>query len=135
MHLDVSIPLLPILVVIMPNLHASINLTRSSTLAFKSGFVMLASLYGSAGLLPVSVLLKDILGAGVVNRRWFGCLNTRLVVVAADRVSRADGRSEGIPSEGNGADGKHLVVGNMCLKDCIAVDIAHLWKLVQVLWI
>ena len=62
MHLDVRRPLLPILVVIMPNLHALMKATRSSILVLRSGELAFTSLYGSAGLLPVSVLLKDIFG-------------------------------------------------------------------------
>lgn len=59
-HLETNSPLLSIRVVIMPNLHDSIKLTRSSTLVLRSGSLLFVALYGSAGFEPVSVLLNDI---------------------------------------------------------------------------
>lgn len=44
----------------MPNLHDSMKLTRSSTLALSAGSLLFSALYGSAGFEPVSVLLNDI---------------------------------------------------------------------------
>ena len=67
MHLETSKPLLAILVVIIPNLHDSMKLTRSSTFSFSLGSVLLASLYGSAGLSPVSALLNDMADVVVEN--------------------------------------------------------------------
>lgn len=65
-HLDTSNPLLSIRVVIMPNLHALMKATRSSTFSFSEVSSKFLALYGSAGLLPVSALLKllDIFGDG-----------------------------------------------------------------------
>lgn len=74
-HLDVRSPLLSILVVIIPNLHDSMNLTRSWTFSGSSGSVRFVALYGSAGLSSgiESVLLKcfcdAILKICVVNIR------------------------------------------------------------------
>jgi hypothetical protein len=62
MHLETNRPLLAIRVVIMQNLQFSTNLARSCTFSVRGGFSIFAALYGSAGLLPVSVLLVDILG-------------------------------------------------------------------------
>lgn len=77
MHLDVRRPLLSIRVVIMPNLHDSMKLTRSSTFSLRSGFVRLVALYGSAGLSSGTfALLKDILEKGVDEKgrmRWVDC--------------------------------------------------------------
>ena len=50
MHRDVRSPLLSILVVIIPNLHDSMNLTKSSTFSFNSGSCLFVAVYGSAGL-------------------------------------------------------------------------------------
>ena len=44
MHLDVRSPLLSILVVIIPNLQYSMNVTRSCTFSFKSGSERLVAL-------------------------------------------------------------------------------------------
>ena len=44
MQRDVSSPLLSILVVIMPNLHDVMKLTRSSTFSFSSGSVLFSAL-------------------------------------------------------------------------------------------
>jgi len=60
MHLLASSPSL-VLVVIMQNLHLFTKATRSSTFSFNDGSWMLVAVYGSAGLSPVSVLLKDML--------------------------------------------------------------------------
>ena len=63
MHLETRSPVLPIRVVIMANLHFSMKLTRSSTFSFNSTDSLFFAVYGSAVLLPVSVLLNlsDIL--------------------------------------------------------------------------
>ena len=60
MHLEANAPVLSILVVIMPNLHDWMKLTRSSTFSLSAGSLLFSALYGSAGFEPVSVLLKDI---------------------------------------------------------------------------
>jgi len=64
MQREVSRPLLPMRVVIMPNLHEETKFLRSSTFSLSSGSLLLAALYGSVGLSPgTSALLKleDIL--------------------------------------------------------------------------
>lgn len=64
MQREVSRPLLPMRVVIIPNLHEETKFLRSSTFSLSSGSLLLAALYGSAGLPPgTSALLKveDIL--------------------------------------------------------------------------
>ena len=67
MHLLTSRPLWD-LVVIMPNLHELMKATKSSTFSLRDGFSRFLALYGSAGLEPVSALLKpdDILMVDVV---------------------------------------------------------------------
>jgi hypothetical protein len=45
----------------MPNLDVATKLTRPSIFSFNGGSSRFFALYGSAGLLPVSALLKDIL--------------------------------------------------------------------------
>lgn len=91
MHLDVSSPVLSIRVVIMPNLHASMNLTRSSTFSLTSGSVRLVALYGSAGLSPTSVLLKDIFLYGLVLRVLDGNVNGDVLVILAECRRKQDG--------------------------------------------
>ena len=60
MHLETNCPVLSTRVVIMPNLHLSMKATRPSTFSRRLTLSCLFfSLYGSAGLLPVSALLKD----------------------------------------------------------------------------
>lgn len=59
MHLLASFPS-SVCVVIMQNLHLSTKWAKSSTFSFSDGSWMFFAVYGSAGLLPVSVLLKDI---------------------------------------------------------------------------
>lgn len=70
-HLETNNPLLSIRVVIMPNLHDSMKLTRSSTLVLRSGSLLFSALYGSAGLEPVSVLLNDIAVVVLESLRGF----------------------------------------------------------------
>jgi len=102
MHLETNRPVLAIRVVIIPNLHASIKLTRSSTFSFNWGSSIFFALYGSAGLLPVSVLLKDILDDGVVgNGLTVGVVDLEEVRDAVVRVLEAIGLSNGLQREGN----------------------------------
>ena len=79
-HLDTSSPLLPILVVIMPNLQRSMKVTRSSTFSFNEVSSLFLAVYGSAVLSPVSVLLNlsDMIDDEVVNVRKYGCLCFRI---------------------------------------------------------
>ena len=58
MHLLASISSL-VLVVIMQNLHLSMKFARSWTFSCSDGSCKFFSMYGSAGLLPVSVLEKE----------------------------------------------------------------------------
>jgi hypothetical protein len=60
-HLETRAPEDPSRVVIMPNLQAETNSLRPSTLSLMEAWSMFFSLYGSAGLLPVSAFEKDIL--------------------------------------------------------------------------
>lgn len=53
--------MLSALVVNMPNLDVDTKLTRPSIFSFREGSSKFFALYGSAGLSPVSALLKDIL--------------------------------------------------------------------------
>lgn len=57
--LDASRSLSAVCVVNMQNLVLSMKLKRSSTFSFKDGSSRFFWVYGSAGALPVSVLLKD----------------------------------------------------------------------------
>lgn len=61
MHLETKSPLDAIRVIIMANLHLSMNVTRSSTDSFSEVSFLFFDLYGSAGLSPVSALLNDML--------------------------------------------------------------------------
>lgn len=58
---ETSLSLVASWVVIMPNLQEAMNLARASTFSCREGGVssLFASVYGSAGLLPVSVLEKE----------------------------------------------------------------------------
>ena len=58
-HLELSMPEAATRVVIMPNLHDEMNSVRPSTFSDSEGSSLFFALYGSAGLLPVSVLEKD----------------------------------------------------------------------------
>jgi hypothetical protein len=60
-HLDTRAPEAASRVVIIPNLQAETKSLRSSTLSLMEAWSMFFSLYGSAGLLPVSAFEKDIL--------------------------------------------------------------------------
>ena len=53
----------------MPNVQDSTNFTGSSNLIFRSEVLTLASLYGSAGLLPVSVFQYELL-KGMLKEKW-----------------------------------------------------------------
>lgn len=67
MHLDTNAPEDPSRVVIMPNLESLMKAERSSTFSLMEVSSLLAALYGSAGLEPVSAFEKDILGIVVVR--------------------------------------------------------------------
>lgn len=64
-HLEARRPVLSALVVIIPNLDAATKLTRPSIFSFSGGSSRFLALYGSAGLSPVSALLKDMLDLDV----------------------------------------------------------------------
>jgi hypothetical protein len=57
-HLLTSLPVVPSHVVIIPNLQFEMNSLRFSTFSLIEASLTFFSLYGSAGLLPVSVLEK-----------------------------------------------------------------------------
>ena len=65
MHLLASRPS-AVLVVIMQNLHLSTNAERSLTFSCNEGSSRFFSVYGSAGLEPVSVLENEDILFGVV---------------------------------------------------------------------
>lgn len=69
MQRDTSFPSLS-LVVIIPNLLASMNALRSSTFSFTEVSSLFFAVYGSAGLLPVSVFEKDMID--LVVEKLFG---------------------------------------------------------------
>ena len=64
--------MLSALVVNMPNLDVETKLTSPSIFSFRGGSSRFFALYGSAGLSPVSALLKDILGWGENMRSLLG---------------------------------------------------------------
>lgn len=102
MHLETNRPVLAIRVVIIPNLHASIKLTRSSIFSLSWGSSTFFALYGSAGLLPVSALLNDILDDGVFgNGLTVGVVDIEKVRDTVVRALEAIGLSNGLQREGN----------------------------------
>ena len=75
-HLETNCPVLAIRVVIIPNLQLSMKVAKSSIFSFSWGSSLFLAVYGSACLLPVSVLLNlsDILAEKEV-------VNVRMVVL------------------------------------------------------
>ena len=91
MHLLTSMPVSATLVVIMPNLHASTKAVSPSIFSLREASSLFLALYGSAGLLPVSVLenvlpdivdrveldekrrrVEDLLAVDVLKCAWIG---------------------------------------------------------------
>jgi hypothetical protein len=91
-HLEARRPVLSALVVIMPNLDVDTKLTRPSIFSLRGGSSRFLALYGSAGLVPVSALLKDMLDLGVKVTDLLGGLwivfleESRLVAKALQRL-------------------------------------------------
>lgn len=68
MALDVSCPVSPTRVVIMPNLQLLAKLVNSDTFSFRGMSSLDLAVYGSAGASPVEVLLKDMAQAGLIAK-------------------------------------------------------------------